>query len=169
MVVLIRTAASSDRRPGEDGALCGARRRIPLVVAGAAEASPYADIATVEDETDDVLTTVETVAGLPLADHTVAASIALHECLARRGVRNPRSHVRVYRCNGGLNVRLHFDSGAPAPAVVSAVAVRVVGALRALDPWASGIDVSVEKPDWMRLVPSSVTGRRIGTLSQEDP
>ena len=143
MVVLIRTAASPDRLPGEDGALCGVRRRIPLVVAGSAVGSPYSAIATVEDETDDVLTSVETVARLPLPDHTVAASVALHECLARLGVSDPRSHVRVYRRNGGLYARLHFESERPAPGVVSAAAVRVVGVLRDLDPWASGIDVSV--------------------------
>ena len=142
MVVLVRAVASPDRLPGEEGVLCGARRRIPVVVAGAGAAHPYADIATVDDETDDVLTTVEMVGGLPLADHTVAASAALHTCLAQRGVAL-RGRARVYRRDGRLAAELHFDGDIRDRGVVTAVAVRVVAALRAIDPWASGVDVSV--------------------------
>ena len=143
MVLLVRAAASPDRLPGEEGVFCGARRRTPVVVAGAAPGHPYGDIATVDDETDDVLTTVETVRALPLIDHTVAANVAFHACLARHGLEPAHGYARVYRRNGGLAVQLHFQGERPDHSIVMAATVRVLQAVRELDPWASGVDVSV--------------------------
>lgn len=142
-VVLVRASVSPTRLPGEEGVVCGVARRIPLIVAGSAMESPYADVATAEDQTDDVVTTLETVHSLPLPDHTVAASVALHESRRARGHAESPAYARVYRDAGRLVARLHFERGTPTRSDVMAAAVRVVGALREMDPWAAGIDVSV--------------------------
>jgi hypothetical protein len=158
MVLLVRAAASPDPLPGEEGVLCGARRRTPVVVAGAITGHPYADLATADDETDDVVTTVETVRALPLVDYTVAANVAFHACLAVHGLDPARGQARVYRRNGGLAVQLHVDGERPEAGVVTAASVRVLQALRLLDPWASGVDVSSSGPRGRGL--GSVPGGR---------
>jgi hypothetical protein len=144
LVVLVRASAAAEVLPEEMGALCGARRRVPVIVAGAGDASPYGSIATIEDETDDVVALVETVGALPLPDHTVAANRALHAAMAKRGATDGRATARVYRDRGRLAARLHFDRASAAGEDAKAAAVRVHAALRELDPWAAGVDVSVE-------------------------
>ena len=142
MALVVRPTATPERLPEEDGVLCAARRRIPLVVAGATARHPYADLAAAEDDSDDVVTTIEAVHHLPLPDHTVAASVALNACLANHDLPDTRASARVYRRGGRLQARLRFRGRRPSQATVQAAAVRVAGAVRAIDPWADGIDVS---------------------------
>ena len=143
-VLVVRAAADASRLPGEDVVLCAARRKVPVVLAGATAHHPYADLVTADDDGVDVVTTLETVHDLPLEDQTVAANIALHACLTRHDVPDPRAHARVYRRGGRLLARLHFDGTTPAPSTVQAAAVRVAGAVRAVDPWAGGVDISAD-------------------------
>lgn len=144
VALMVRSGVAAPGAPGEELALCAARLRVPLVIAGAVDGHPYADLASVEDESADVLTTVETVHRQPLPEHTVVASVALHRALHSRGLPDGRGEARVWREGGRLVARLRF-SDRPASAVVAAAAVRVAGALRELDPWARGIDLGVEE------------------------
>ena len=70
--------------------------------------------------------------------------MALCRSLAR-GPRPTTGRATVRRRDGGLRVALH-----PAEPVdghtIGRAAVRVVGALRAIDPWARTIDVSAGEP-----------------------
>jgi hypothetical protein len=57
--VLVRPWSRPDPSPVEQGALCAARRRIPLVVAGFVDDNPYREWTTAEHAGTDVVDAVE--------------------------------------------------------------------------------------------------------------
>jgi len=134
----------SYRAPGlplEDGALCAARRGLPLVVGGDPFGNPFARWTSAEEEGSDVARTVETVVASPLPHLSAVATASLRAALRLRQITGTKARVEVRRRNGGLFVELidvdELDRGG-----LAATSVRVAAALRAADPWVRAIDVS---------------------------
>jgi hypothetical protein len=140
MVVVVRPEISAERLPREEAALCGAARGIPVVIAGASGGHPYAAIATADDETSDVTAVVGTVAALPLVWHSTVATGALRTSLIASGVDPAGAWVDVHRRNGGLVVHLNLLAPGDRRSL-GVAAVRVLAAMRDVDPWAKTIDV----------------------------
>jgi hypothetical protein len=116
------------------------RQHIPLVIAGPAVLNPYVEFAqSTINRTYDVVDACERAATAPLRDHTSAAARALREVLDRRHAQ-ATPLVAVRRRDGALLIEVrhaeHLDH-----ATRSMAAVRMAGALRALDHYARGCDV----------------------------
>lgn len=128
--VVVNVRPTSDPHPSaaEDGAICGARRRIPLVVAGETDGNPFAPWTSAEIEGGDVVPAVDVAASMPMPAHSSIATEAA-------GV-----SAEVHRVNGRLQVALLPD-GPLDREEARAAAVHVTQALRAYDPWCAGIDV----------------------------
>jgi len=141
VVVLVRPADRGAATPVEQGALCGARRRIPLVVAGATEGDPYAQWAIAEQDGTDVVDVVEAVAEAPLPEHSRIATTAVVESLRAQGSGFDWCYAPVRRRGGTLHVQVHIEPK-PSPALRHAITARVHQQLRALDPWAPGMEIS---------------------------
>jgi hypothetical protein len=140
VVLDVRARPGSQPQPGEDGATCAVRQHVPLVVAGPPATGPYDAYAAVRlHRTYDVVAACEEAATAPLPRHTEVARAALAEVLGRRGGREV-STVTVRRNHGTLVVDVGGLSSAD-HATRSMAAVRVTGALRALDRHARGVDV----------------------------
>lgn len=146
VVVTARDRAWPHPSPLEDGAVCGIHRFVPLVVHGTTELQPFARWAVAE--TADAAELLEAVAGAaeaPLPEHGVVAATTMRRALEAVGVAGDGGTVEVHRVRGRLVVRL-----APTPEAephVAAVTVRILTALRALDPYADGIDVVTATPE----------------------
>jgi hypothetical protein len=136
----VRPRPRSQPAPREDGVTCAIRRHVPLVVAGPAALNPYDGYATeVLDRSYDVVGACERAAAAPLPEHTAAANGAMHEVLVRRAL-TAAPDVAVLRRHGRLVIEV-TGAGALEPPVRSVAAVRMTGAVRAVDPDADGIDV----------------------------
>jgi len=136
----IRRKPRSQPTALEDGVACAIREHVPLVVAGPAVFSPYAEYATeTRADTFDVVTACERAAEAPLARHTAAAQDALAWTLERRSL-PVDARVSVYRRKGALFVSVATGSDLDR-ATKNMVAVRITAALRAFDRYARGIDV----------------------------
>lgn len=140
VAVTVRTAPVEDRLPLEEGVRCAVRRRVPLVVVGATAKQPYGPWTSVQSEgldAVDVVAAVEDAASRPLAEHGSVAAAAVR-------VAQGEATVSVYRRFGGLRALVE-PAGDWTPRQAGAAAVRAAGALRAFDPGARTIDVSVER------------------------
>lgn len=125
----------------EDGVVCGLRHRIPLVVAGRSALNPYEQWASVTiDGDDDVVTACESAVVNPLPTHSEVAAAAASDVLLRHDIAADGVSAVVHRRDGRLEalVTVPIDD-----APVTMITTRVVSALRALDPHARAIDVSV--------------------------
>lgn len=145
MVVVMRPKATSERLPREEAALCAASRGVPVVIGGAIGGHPYGAIATADDESSDITSVVRTVAALPLVRHSTAATAALRQSVAAHGVDPADAWAEVYRRDGGLKVRMYLPSDCPDSSLVGMAAVRVLGAMSDVDPWAQRVDVSANR------------------------
>jgi hypothetical protein len=125
----------------EDGVSCALRRRIPVVVAGRTTTNPFSSFpVTVAGR--DVVEACERAAAGSLVQHEGVAQRALDESMRGAGGESRESgRVEVRRRSGGLRATLHFPPGTP-ERLRAMASVRVVGALRAFDPGAAGIDVA---------------------------
>lgn len=124
----------------EEGILCAKRHMIPIVLVGATEAHPFGRFATTQRPDLPRVGDLEAVASSPLPDHSTVAIAALRSALRGRGIGAERAEAEVRRRNGGLV--LHIDVGAPAAHdTAQAIAIRVGQAVRAMDPWASSLDI----------------------------
>ncbi len=140
VAVVVGDAAASDA-VARDGVRCALRRHVPLVIAGDA-ATPYADFAAAVAGPDDLLATAETAASAPLRRHGDAAGRSMRSVLEAHGYNPERASVEVTR--RGTDLRVTVDPGeAVTRAVADILSVRVVGAVRDVDPYARIIDVSV--------------------------
>jgi hypothetical protein len=146
VAVTVRSHPSPQPTALEDGAGCALRHHVPLVVAGATALNPYEAWATeVLDRSDDVVAACERAATAPLAPHGARAAATLAEVLRRRGVSDAALDdvdVLVERRDGRLVVRVR--GGDLDRATKSMASVRLLGALRAFDRDAAGIDVAFE-------------------------
>jgi hypothetical protein len=130
--------------PFEAGATCALRRHVPLVVAGAV-LDPFERWAIREiNGDDDLAQACEEAASAPLPRHGEVATASAREVLEQAGVNADGAAATVCHERGHLHVVLELPESARA--LDSNVAVRVLGSLRALDPHATGIDVSVTHP-----------------------
>jgi hypothetical protein len=132
----------------EDGVACAIRSHVPLVVAGATAGNPYQPWTTATVSVDDEIVDVcAWAASAPLVQHSRVASERLREVLVRNDVQQAGSaDVEVIRRNGRLRVLLRVPGGVSAD-VADVGATYVLAAVRALDPTARGIDVSVTTVD----------------------
>ncbi len=140
VVVTARERALGAPAAREDGAVCGIHRLVPLVVHGATAADPFAPWAAAESQTSDELrAAVLAVGTAPLPEHGRTATATLRDVLTVARVDPAGSDAVVTRVNGRLVVRLDLapDARDHAPNAT----VRILTALRALDPYADGIDV----------------------------
>lgn len=135
VAVTVRSAPVEDRLPLEEGVRCAVRLRVPLVVAGATAMHPFGPWAAAQSEGTDVVAAVEDVAARPMAEHGAVAAAAVR---ASQG----EAVVQVWRRDGGLRVVL-TPAAAWSQREAHAAAVRAAGALKAFDPSARSIDVSV--------------------------
>jgi len=141
VALLVREEVHVVPTASEDGARCALFRKIPLVVSGEPTLSPYSDhaAASIEPE-EDVVAACERVAREPVEPLSRRAT----EMLATSAGPDC-GHVVVTRERARLRVAIH-----PNPRLTRAdcarAGVRIVQALRELDPFAAGIDVAVH-PD----------------------
>jgi hypothetical protein len=136
----VRPRPRSQPAPREDGVACVLRHHVPLVIAGPPGRNPFKQYAQATiPRTHGIVETCERTAHATLSAHTNAAARALREVLDRRHV-NSSPLVAVRRRDGALLVEV---KGADAidRETRSMAAVRMVGAVRALDHDARGCDV----------------------------
>ena len=142
VAVTVRNQPRSTPSPTEDGVICALRRRVPVVVAGSTLFQPFSgfDVTEVEDPTD-IVAAIEGVASDRRVQHEAVGQPLLEETLHRAGVEGAAQAI-VTRSRTGLTVRLLVPPDTP-DRVRAQASVRVVGAIRAYDPAAPQIDVSV--------------------------
>lgn len=140
VVVTARDRAWPRPSPLEDGAICGIHRLVPLVVHGTTVLEPFDRWAVAETSTDeDLLAAVEQAATAPLPEHGRVAATTMRELLDAHGASGDQSRVEVRRQGGRLLVTLRL--GPEAEPHAPALTAKLLTALRALDPYAGGIDV----------------------------
>jgi len=127
----------------EDGAVCGLRRGVPLVVAGA-PVHPYWRWVTLEvGHDDDIVAACETAARASSEQQAevVMAVEAARVVLARAGVDPAGIAATVHRRDDRVHVLLELP---PRPAGLHpAIVTEVVRALRGFDPRVGGVDVAI--------------------------
>jgi hypothetical protein len=146
VALLVRVAATHAPTAEEEGVRCALRRHVPVAIVGEVADVPYADWATViRPGADDIVGAAEAAAAAPLARHTSAARHTLRTVLAGNGLPTELAEAVVERHGNHLHVLLS-PGVAMDPMVADTASVRTVGAVRAVDPYAGIIDVSVEQP-----------------------
>lgn len=144
--VAVVARAAGELRPGEHGALCAARYRIPVVTTtDEAGTAPLAPIATPAG--DDLLASVERAASSG-SRHTAAV---LRDLL-RLGVvsrddvegENPKVAISVERSPRRLSMTIWLH---PGDERASAIVKSATEALRRHDPHVAVVDVSVHRSD----------------------
>ncbi len=146
-VVVHRTGEPAGRSAtGEDGARCALRRSVPVIVAGPIEASTIADFATmVTTEGSPVAPLIDLAVAAPLARHSKVARRSLRSVLEIHGLPTDGADAEVVHTGGALRVVLR--PGVPIDEkVVEVASVRAAGAVRDVDPYASGVNVVVDQP-----------------------
>ncbi len=142
VVVTVRNRAWAQPSPYEDGAVCALRRHIPMVLAGVSALSPFDRWSprTVDDG-EDLVAACEEAATAPLPELGATARDVARLVVATAG-RDGDVDATVWRQHGGLRVELTLPDGCAD--LAGKAAARVTGALRALDQFATVIDVAVE-------------------------
>jgi hypothetical protein len=141
VALVVRAGGRAQPTLGEDGARCALVHRVPLVVAGSPLFDPFDDFATrTIDRTFDVVDACEDAAADPIDALGKRATAVLHEVLDAETMSN--AYAVVHRVAARLNVQI-FNGASLTKEERSRAAVRVVMALRELDPFAAGIDVSI--------------------------
>jgi hypothetical protein len=146
LVVTVRPTGAPRPTPLEDGVVCGVRRHVPVLVAGAVEGhtnDPWTRWESLAWPGTDLSDVAARVANAALPDHSAAATNALRFSLLKSDIHEPAS-ASVYRHLGSLRVVIESDGELPRVAVQRA-AVRICQALRHVDPYAKGIDVVCPK------------------------
>jgi hypothetical protein len=144
VAVTVRSRARLQPAPHEDGVACALERHIPVVVAGSTLLHPYDEWATEVIEGDrDLLGACARAAAAPLGRHRERAERAVEEVLHTHDVRDVRGSAAVRRGDAKLFVTVRGASEC-AQQLKSMMSVRIVAALRELDPDARGIDVVFE-------------------------
>jgi len=147
VAVDVRRSYHPDVRPLEQGAVCAARARVPLVVAGTATDSPLESWATsiVVGDVPAIVEAVEAVDGSIAPMHQKVVDEALDVQLPGEGA------TAIVRRGPNL---IHIDLSLPShlsTTETEMVAVRVVAAVRRFDATTATVDVAVVPP----LVPAS--------------
>jgi hypothetical protein len=143
--LLVHDSEAPRLEGGEDGARCALRRHIPLVLRGDVRRSAYQDwAALVEGDDVPVAETLERARRAPLRRHASAARRSLRAVLEQHGVDSNGADAVVHR--HGADLRVTLTAGVEVErAVAEIAAVRVVGAVRDVDPYPRVIDVTFEQ------------------------
>jgi len=146
VALVVRSGTRAQPTLGEDGARCALVHRVPLVVAGTPLFDPFDEFASrTIDRTYDIVNVCEEAASDPIEELGTRATAVIREVLGRSGVRDVSPRAVVTRRSGRLDVRvLHGETMTDDER--SRAAVRIVMALRELDPFAAGIDVALDLP-----------------------
>jgi hypothetical protein len=140
-------ALESDERDANHvppGFVCASRRSVPLVVLGSPDRPEYRSGAAGQaNHADDIVAAVEHTATLPLPAHSDAARAAVRDTLDRHDLRDVDASARVERNGGRLHIRVVTSTGIP-DAVGQTVAVRALSAVRAVDPTATAVGITIE-------------------------
>jgi hypothetical protein len=140
-VAIVVGDAAATGSVAHDGVRCALRRHVPLVVASDAS-TPYADFATVVASREDLVAAAEEASASPLRRHGEAAGRSMRSVLEAHGYDPKTATVEVIR--RGTDLRVTVDTGEPVSrAVADILSVRIVGAVRDVDPYARIIDVTV--------------------------
>ncbi len=127
----------------DEGVSCSIRRGIPVVIVGEADGSPFLPYAVSTSTESGVAEAVSAAASEPLRAPTERATTVLRRELDRHGMTEAPASAEVRRkADGGLSVILRTSAAVP-PAACRAAAVKVAGAVRALDRWARYVDVQM--------------------------
>jgi hypothetical protein len=142
VALVVRVGTRAQPTLGEDGARCAVMHQVPLVVAGTPLFDPFDEYAALTVErTDDLVGACEQVAGAPIEMLGQKASAVLEEIAGRRD-----DHVLpravVTRRAGQLKVRVEHGE-TMTKEMQARAAVRIAMALREIDPYANGIDISI--------------------------
>jgi hypothetical protein len=136
-----------------DGARCAARHFVPFVTMDSGQPGrPWeSDVADVLRASvpvvhaagaEDLDAAVSVAAASPLVGHGKVATQALREVLEKHGIHADTAEATVWRA--GRGVRVVMDPGTDLDGKVSAsAAVRVAAAVRAWDPTATGVNVTL--------------------------
>ena len=145
VALLVRDADGAEPTPAEDGARCALRRHLPLVVSSASGTSPFDEWAaeTVTDEAAAVAA-LERAHRAPLKRHSEVALEAFVDALGVAGVDADGATAEVTRTGTDLRVELRLPREVETR-VAETASVRAVGAVRAIDPFPTTIDVNVEQ------------------------
>jgi hypothetical protein len=144
VAITVRPHPRSQPAPQEDGVSCALESHVPLVVAGSKLMNPFNGFATeVLDRTYDVVGACERAARAPLRRHGEATAAALAGVLEVHGVTGVSPTTEVVRLHGRLHATVR-GAGALDHTVKSVASVRIIGALREIDPDAQGIDVAFD-------------------------
>ncbi|MCB1262654.1 MAG: hypothetical protein KDB33_20000 [Acidimicrobiales bacterium] len=128
-----------------DGVRCTLRRHVPLVI-GDDEDVPFAEFATARAG-GSLLDALDAAVATPLARHGAAALRSERSVLEMHGYDSTAATATVVR-NGTTDLLVHLDPGiVVSKQVADILSVRVVGAVRDIDPYARIIDVSVQDAD----------------------
>jgi hypothetical protein len=139
VVLDVRARTRTWPTPLEDGITCALRRRVPVVVTGRTGLNPFSPLGATEAP-GDVVEACEEAARSARPVHSELATAALRETLARAGRATEGLHATVVRHGGRLRAELEVPTDLP-DAVRRTAEVRVLGALRAYDTAATGVDV----------------------------
>lgn len=145
VALLVRSLPGSQPTVREDGVRCALRRRVPVAITGEVAGSPYLDMATVvEPDLDRVVEATLLAASRPLPEHGEVARAALATVLAGEGL--PADGARAVVVRDGQQLVVTLQPGVEVtPHVAETASVRVLAAVRALDPHASIIDVTLDR------------------------
>jgi hypothetical protein len=141
--VALTVRAHPHPRPSafEDGVSCALRRHVPLVVAGTSALSPFDEWTTVIADGLGVVDACETAARLPIESLSRRGREAAETLLSTLGRDPAGTAVTVRRRDGRLVADVELPTGCAD--LHAAAATHVLGAVRADEPSASGIDVLV--------------------------
>jgi len=143
VAITVRGRPRTQPSPTEDGVSCALEQHVPLVVAGSTVLHPYEEwAAEVLTQSGDVVAAVERAATAPMPRHGDRAQQALDEFLAFHEIAS-QPRVEVRRHHGGLQVDVH-GTGEIDHSLKGMASVRIIAALREVDPDAKGIDVTFE-------------------------
>ncbi|MGK2958157.1 MAG: hypothetical protein ACSLFB_07115 [Acidimicrobiales bacterium] len=126
----------------EEGVLCAARRKIPVVIAGEIDNQPFKRWAAIEHPGLPSVAALEDVASAPLPDHSAVATAALRSILRAHGITVDKAEAEVRRRDGGILLHIDFSPSTDASAA-QAVAIKVGQAVRQIDPWAPSLDITL--------------------------
>lgn len=145
--ITVRSFASPDPAPAEDGVSCALRHHVPVVVTGATDGNPFEAYAFADVALGEVLATCERAGSAPNASLTAAADAELADISRRQGLSDDAGSATVHRHAGDLRVELDLTDAALD--FGAAAAVKVAGRLRQIDRNAGRIDVSLAShPRW---------------------
>jgi hypothetical protein len=143
VALLVRGHHAASPRVREDGARCALVRRIPLVVTGRVLLNPFDAFAAEVTQSADVVDVCERAARASSRRHVDAAEKVLRDVLDRRSLHDVYPRVQVLRRHGCLLIRV-AGAGDLDHTTKNLASARMIGAVRAVDRYARGIDVTFE-------------------------